>query len=249
MVWQGFSGRLKEVLGLEGSPVAVSYSMGPLGRGKEGRHWVCGALLDARDGATVNLSAENSACRGGTWHLGLGPRPSGEAYRALQKFLVEGEKICGTITAFNRMQALTTAPPLGLADFVVFSPLERAELRPDLVVFLCNPEQACRLLTLATFPDGLPPRVELLGSTCHMVVAYPIVSGELNVSLMDYTSRKHRPYRKEELFVSIPYHKMGGLMESIERSTAGTAPVEYPPEFRRLFREEAEEIAREGEGP
>ncbi len=241
IIWREFSGRLKEVFGLQGSPVAVSYSDKPISGAKRGKHFVCGALLDAHDGAIINLSAENSACREGTYRLGLGPAPKGKACLALQKFLVEGVKLYGSVMALRRRLALASPPPLGLANFVVFSPLERAELKPDLVVFLCNPEQACRLVTLTIYPDGLPPRVELLGSTCQMVISYPLVSGELNVSLMDYMSRRLRAYRTDELFVSVPYQKMASLMDSIERSGAGTAPMEYSAEFRRLYWGESEE--------
>ncbi|MCK5654077.1 MAG: DUF169 domain-containing protein [Dehalococcoidia bacterium] len=231
MVWQEYSKRLREVLGLEGSPIAVSYSMDPASKGKSGKHWVCQALLDARDGAIINLSKESSACPGGAWHLGLTPRPSGRADKALKRFLVEGEKLFCSIATFHRAMSLTTPPPLGLAEYVVFSPLEKAEIAPDLVVFLCNPEQACRLVTLATYPDGLPPKTEIVGSTCHMVIAYPVVSGELNISLLDYTSRKYQDYKPEELFVSIPYHKLPGLVGSIDLCSAGTAQVEFPTGF------------------
>jgi len=111
------------------------------------------------------------------------------------------------------------------------SPLEKAEIAPDLVVFLCNPEQACRLVTLATYPDGLPPKTEIVGSTCHMVIAYPLVSGELNISLLDYTSRKYQNYKPEELFVSIPYHRLPGLVGSIDVCSAGTAQVDLQTVF------------------
>lgn len=232
MVWQEYSKRLREVLGLEGSPIGVSYSMVPASKGKSGKHWVCQALLDAREGAIINLSQESCACPGGTWHLGLGPRPSGEADKLLKRFLVEGEKLFCSIATFHRAMTLTAQPPLGLAEYVVLSPLEKAEIAPDLVVFLCTPEQACRLVTLATYPDGLPPKTEIVGSTCHMVIAYPLVSGELNISLLDYTSRKYQNYKPEELFVSIPYHKLPGLVGSIDLCSAGTAKVEFIPGFR-----------------
>ena len=231
MVWQEYSKRLREVLGLEGSPIAVTYSMKPASGATQEKYAVCQALLDARDGAIINLNKESCACPGGVWHLGLGPRPSGEGDKLLKAFLVEGEKLMCSITTFHRAMALTTPPPLGLAEYVVLSPLEKAEIAPDLVVFLCNAEQGCRLVTLATYPDGIPPKTEIAGATCHMVIAYSIVSGELNISLLDYTSRKYQSYKSEELFVTIPYHKLPGLMDSIDLCSAGTAKVEFPPGF------------------
>jgi uncharacterized protein (DUF169 family) len=231
MTWREYSARLKEVLSLEGSPIAITYSMTPAAEAMAGRYMVCQALPAARDGAVINLSRETCACPGGVWHLGLGPRPSEKAFKNLQRFLVEGEKLYCSIAAFHRAMSLTSPPPLGLAEYVVLSPLERAEFMPDLVVFLCNAEQACRLVTLATYADGIPPKTEMQGSACHMAIAYPLVSGEMNVSLLDYTARKYMKYKPEELFVTIPYHKMAGLMWSIDRCSAGTAKVELPPGF------------------
>ena len=228
MIWQQYSARLTELLGLKGSPIAVTYSMSPASAASDGRYMVCQALREASQGAIINLSKETSLCPGGAWHLGLTPRPQGDDYKFLQRFLVEGEKLFCSIATFHRTMELTTQPPLGLAEYVVLSPLERAELRPDLVVFLCNAEQACRLVTLATYQDGIPPRLEAAGSACHMVIAYPLVSGEINVSLMDYTARRWQQYGADQLFVTIPYHKMGGLMDSIDVCSAGTAEVELP---------------------
>jgi len=236
MVWKEYSPRLKDLLKLSGSPIAVTYSMTPATGAKKARPAVCQALIDAHRGAIINITEETCGCPGGVWHLGLGPPPSGKGAEALKKFLVEGEKLFCTLATMHRTMRLTSAPPEGLAKYVVLSPLEKAEFMPDLVVFLCNPEQACRLVTLATFPGGKPPKLEIMGSTCHMVIGYPLVSGELNVSLMDWTDRSHRDYKPDELFVTIPYDLMHGLMWSVDRCGAGTAKFELPPEMRELAR-------------
>jgi uncharacterized protein (DUF169 family) len=221
--WRSYSSEIKRVLALKGSPIAVTYSMMPPWGTNGQRRSVCQALLQARSGAVVSLSKDSCNCPGGAWHLGLEPRPAGDIYRLWEEFLINGERLfCSPVTV-DRTMSSTSPPPLGRADHVVFSPLEKADLAPDLVVFLCNPEQACRLVTLATYPDGKPPKLEIAGSTCHMVIAYPLVTGEINVSLMDYASRRYQEYEPTELFVTIPYDRMSGLMWSLGRCGAGTA--------------------------
>ena len=79
----------------------------------------------------------------------------------------------------------------------------------------------------------------MAGATCHQAIAYPVVTGELNVSLMDYTSRRIRGYKPEDLLVSIPYHRFLGVMRSIDHCTAGRARMEIPESFRRLAGGEA----------
>ena len=234
MEWTDYANEIRDLLGLQGQPVAITYSMQSPSTSAGGKHRVCDAFLRARDGKIIDLTVSTSSCVGGTTRLGLGEHPKGEGDRALKEFLVDGEKLYCSIAAFNRSQALTMTPPLGLADHVVLSPLDKAEFRPDIILFICNAEQACRLVTLDLYDTGIPPRIEMTGSTCHQAVTYPIVTGQLNVSLMDYTSRHIRGYKAEDLLVSIPYHRFFGVMRSIDHCTAGCAKMEIPESFRRL---------------
>jgi uncharacterized protein (DUF169 family) len=233
MEWIDYAKKIKKVLDLEGSPIAVTYSLYPPKSCDKGNVRVCNAFLSVSKGKILDLTAENSACQGGTWHLGLGERPGGERDKALKEFLTKGEKIYCTITAFHRATSLTTPPPMGLAEHVVMSPMEKAEFKPDIVMFICNPHTASRLITLDVFETGIPPKVDLSGATCHQAIAYPIVTGETNISLMDFTSRKIRGYKLEDLIVSIPYHRFHGVMRSIDGCTAGTAKFEVPEFFRQ----------------
>jgi uncharacterized protein (DUF169 family) len=190
---------------------------------------VCEALKLVSEGREIVLTEKSSACLSGAWHLGLTPAPVGEEYKELAKFLVKGEKLCESYAAIYRMTTLITPPPYGLGDCIVMAPLDKAALPPDVIVFIVNPEQASRLLTLATFETGIPPKMEMYGPTCHQVIAYPVTRGEINVSVMDITSRKR--YRPDQLFVTIPGHKLARVMEAIDNRTAGTASFEVPPEM------------------
>jgi len=227
MEWKDYSEKLKQLLKIKGSPIAITYSMNPAKKYRKGKCRICDGLPLARNGEIINLNKETSSCRGASWHLGLTPKPSGEEFKSVQRFLVDGEKFCSSITVFHRMQTLTTPPPVGLAENVIISPLEKSENRPDLVLFICNVEQACRLLTLATYFDGVPPKVELTGATCHTAIAHSITTGEMNVSFIDYTSRKSKSYGPDELIFTIPYEKMDNLIKAIPLCSAGTAKVEY----------------------
>jgi len=237
MEWIKYAEEIRGLLRLEGSPIAVTFSTKAPSFSVGTKHRVCDAFLKARKGDTIDLTAETSVCRGGSMYLGLTEPPTGADNDALNDFLVNGEKLFCSVAAFGRMRSLTPKPPTGMTKHVVMSPLEKAEFRPDLVVFLCNAEQACRLLTLDGYDTGIPPRVYLCGATCHQVIGYPIVTGELNVSVMDYTSRRIKGYKAEDMFVAVPYHRLHGIMRSIPRCTAGTAKMEIPEAFRRAMSE------------
>ena len=117
--------------------------------------------------------------------------------------------------------------------------MNEAELPPDIVVFICNAEQGCRLVTLDTYATGIPPRPVMSGATCYQAITYPVVSGELNVSLMDYTSRRIKGFKPSDLIVSIPYHRFHGVMRGIDGCTAGRAKMEIPASFRRSAGDDA----------
>jgi uncharacterized protein (DUF169 family) len=221
--WQDYAKTLKDVLELKGSPVSITYTDKDLSHLAKDRCAACDAFARARQGETIVLNRENSTCQGGTWHLGLGPAPQGKPRERLTRFLVEGEKLFCSPAAFYRIN-LEAPPSEDLTRNIVICPLEEAELRPDVVLFFVNPEQACRLMTLATWSTGISPRCSFVGSTCHMAVTYPLLKGEINVVLEDFTTRRRHDYVQDELIFSIPYHQFHSIVEAVPHCTAGTAP-------------------------
>ena len=236
-IYEEYSTKLKSMLGMKSSPVSVTYTDTPAPDADGGKYWACYGLIVASQGKTVDLCLATSRCPGGTTHLGLGPAPKGPGYKHLRDFLVSGEKLCATYGALLRMQANTTPSPEGLADHVIYRPLEKTVADPELVLFIVNPKQACRLVTLLTFHDGKPLRPELGGSTCHQIIGYPLVSGEPTVALGDWTNRHPKKFTENDLFVSVPWYRMHNMMAAIPLCTAGEAKLEAPPEFAQVLKE------------
>jgi uncharacterized protein (DUF169 family) len=113
--------------------------------------------------------------------------------------------------------------------------MEKAESQPQLVIFICNAEQACRLLTFVTFFDGRMPAIKLGGPTCRMSIIYPLQSGEVNISFYDYTARKLCHVEKDKLLISIPYQLIPQMIENLDTCSGGRAKVEFPQEFRSFL--------------
>ena len=85
MIWQDYARQLKDVLGLDGSPVAVTFSNTPASNGKATKIMACGAFYQAaRKGVTFNITAETCACPGGATFLGLAV-PSPERAATVQR--------------------------------------------------------------------------------------------------------------------------------------------------------------------
>ncbi len=237
MEWQAWAERVTDLLGLETPPVAVTYVDTPPAGASTRKCRVCGALRAAAGGAVIDLSKENSTCPGGSLYLGLTPQPP-ERARAVREFLIHGEKLLSCPAAIYRSSFLSKVePPFELADHVVVSPLAQAEPRPDVVVFVCNPQQAARLVTLASYGTGEPMECDPTGALCKSVITYPLVTNRVNVSFGDITARRSEHYRDDELFLTLPYSHLRSAVDSIEVSSAGTAKGEIPAAMRRVLEE------------
>jgi uncharacterized protein (DUF169 family) len=185
----------------------------------------CAAFYHAaRRGTTFNVSAANSVCPGGLTSLGLGT-VSPEKAVLTRKFLIEGEKFRSCPAAFFRSRHLAQGQsPLGVARYAVIGPLKEMPFKPDLVLFLCSPAQASRLVTLATYETGIPLPAQLSGSTCNGAVTYPLSTGRVNVTFIDPSSRHLvKGFKDEDLIFSAPYFHVRSIVESIPLCTAGTA--------------------------
>ncbi|MDD5005035.1 MAG: DUF169 domain-containing protein [Candidatus Omnitrophica bacterium] len=232
---QEYSRIFKEIFNLQTSPVAIRCVKAKNVSADESKVRICRAILDAAKGQTSEVCRENNACFGANWHLGFSKIDDPKAIKMIKQFVVEGEKLFSSYEALDKLLSQIEDVPDNKDMCFVLSPLENTDSQPQLVVFVCNPEQACRLLTFVTFIDGVIPKIKIGGPTCRMAIMYPLISSEVNVSFQDYTARKLCKMDKDKLLVSIPFRLIPTIIGNIDKCSAGTAKVEYPQEFREFL--------------
>ena len=223
---------LKRVLGLQKEPLAISFTNEDITTGKYEKTSICRALKLAAEGDCFIIDEQMSTCPGGSRYCGFSGEITGDKKRRLQNFLTKGEKLTHSIVTFERMMKLSVSPPTGLADRIVMCPLEKAEIKPDMILFLCNGEQACRIISLDTYWDGLNPEGQLIGALCHTVISYTIMTGNTNISMGDWTARNHQQFEPDIVFVSVPYERLDNLIAAIPECSAGEAALNIPEEFQ-----------------
>ncbi len=228
---------LKALLDLEFSPVAVSCLEEPYLESLQKKMRICKGILDAGRGEVIQISRENNACFGAGWHLGFHNPGNPQVVNMIKKFVVEGEKLFSSYQALDHLLSQMEALPDNAHAHFVLSPLETAGFEPELVIFICNPEAACRLLALSVFIDGTMPKIKIGGPTCRMAIMYPLLAKEVNISFYDYPARRQCKVEKDKLLVSIPYARLPEIVESIDACSAGRARVEFPREFRAFLQE------------
>ncbi len=221
MDWQAWSAKLTRELKLANEPVAVTFT----GRAAPGhppareKASVCQALKRAAAGEFVTLTVETCGCPGGLVSLGLGQMPASGKER-LVEFLVNKEKVFCSRVAMHRGQE-TVPAPVGLASHVVFCPLSQAAILPDLVVFIGDPGTLHQVLSLASYWEGGSIKAELAGPACRTGLAYPVVTGQVGLSLFDFGARRLAGFAADQLLVSVPFHRMIGMMEALDRGVGG----------------------------
>ena len=221
MDWQAWAGRLKRELKLDTEPVAVTFA-GPAVAGMlmaQGKVSVCQALKRASEGDEATITVETCGCPGGLVSLGLGQTPPAGKER-LAEFLISKEKVYCSRVAIHRGQR-SVEPPAGLASRIVFAPLAKAELLPDLVVFVGTPGSLHQLLGWAGYWEGGSMKAELSGPACRTGIAYPIVTGEIGLSLLDFGARRLAGFAEGHLLVAVPWHRMLAVMEALAHGVGG----------------------------
>jgi len=233
--WQSQALILKELLGLEYSPVAVSISKEATPQDTDKKVRICRAILDAGRGSILQVSKTNNACFGASWHLGFQKISDPKILGMIKKFVVEGEKLFCSYQALDTLMSQMDEVGDNSGASFLLAPLEKCTFNPQLVIFIADAEAASRIFTLVTFLDGLMPKIKIGGPTCRLSIIYPLLTGEVNLSFYDYTARKICNVEKDKLLVSVPYSKLPRIIESIEKCSAGKAKIEYPQEFREFL--------------
>jgi uncharacterized protein (DUF169 family) len=156
--------------------------------------------------------------------LGLGQMPP-QGREKLVDFLVNKEKVYCSRMAIHRGQQ-TVVPPGGVASHILFAPLSRAGLLPDLVLFLGTPGALHPLLGFASYWDGRSLKAELSGPACRTGIAYPAVTGEIGLSLLDFGARRLARFAADQLLVAVPFPRMLGILHALNQGVGGRGEEE-----------------------
>ena len=218
-----FSARLKEVLGLDGSPVAEAILREkpegvPQWQGEP--IWVCGAIEYARRGDVFYVAGENISCPGKAF-IGIAePPPQWIA----ADYLVEGKKLYASRAAAARhIQEVWKNVPRAGGEYFAFAPLEKATFEPDAVIFIVKPLQAMRIMFLDAFETGFHELAPYCEPFCSGVMAGTIAHGKIGLDMLCPGSRQQARFKPEELGLGVPYDRMARIVRSIEGSQLGVA--------------------------
>jgi uncharacterized protein (DUF169 family) len=179
----------------------------------EGEKHHCKMIDEARYEKTVRYSLlENHKCDVGAAALGLskhcGEIQKGDFYYYLNCFdSIEGAR--------QTMKEMPMMPSMS-AKAIVYSPLEKAPMEPDVVIIVANPKTVMRISQALLYKKGGNFNTSLSGlqSFCSESVVRPIQEKQANLSLGCEGSRIFTRFEEEEMIIGIPIEMLEDITDA-----------------------------------
>ena len=210
--------KIKDKLGLEKSPVAIKLFLKeediPEGIPKiEANLRHCEMVQKAIEGETFYSTANEQQLCNGAGAIGL-MEPSekvksGEMHFSLGKFSSLG-------SAKRTVDAIPKIDPIMKA--ITYSPLETAPYNPDIVIIICNPQQAMYLSQAMIYTLGGRFQAHFAGiqSLCGDAVAGPYTTKKPNITFGCEASRKFADIKPYEVIVGMNGENIGCIVNALE---------------------------------
>jgi len=190
---------------------------------------VCvGMTMCRKYGWTVGITADDNACPIAAYTYGWSEAEAG-AKKALADFMVVMKYAASEEAAKTAMDAVEQVRlTKGRYAGVVFSPLERTRIEPDLVMLFCNPAQLMRLVHGATQETGVPLQSIFSGrgGTCTEGVLQTFKSHQPKVVLPGNGDRVWAMVQDDEMAFAIPANWLDRVTRGLE-ATHETG-IRYP---------------------
>lgn len=207
---------LVEKLRVKRQPVAITYCQDGPPDGYEPVDVVaCAIVRHAENGRRIYVNPSHHDCWVGQYHLGWLPDADplitqGEYLTMAQGFFTEKGARCNKEQSYSlpegTISALAAAPLHDVPDGVPV----------DLLVCICDAQQAMQIAGAASVREGTFPYGELGPSACASIFAAPWHTQNSVFALGDGGGRMHNRVGTGEMFISIPRHHFRYIIELVE---------------------------------
>lgn len=216
--------KMVDVLELGTLPVAVKFhetADGDYSQKRKMRY--CQALMLARHGEEVVLTAENIACPAAAAAFGFKPLPE----RIAEGDMLVNLGLFAHPTAAKHTMAFMPRLEMGKYEAVHLTPLSRSEgLVPDVVVVEGLPEQLMWIILASVFNTGgrLNFETGVFQATCVDATVVPFMKEKVNACFGCYGCREASDINSSETVMGFP----GGMLEEVVDALSRLAAKALP---------------------
>lgn len=180
---------------------------------------VCvGMTMTRKYGWTVGMTAEDNACPIVAYTYGWSESEP-DTKNALMEFMKAMNYAANDAAVKTAMESIGKLK-LNKGEYggVIFSPLERSKIEPDLVMLFCNPAQLMRLVHGATQETGgsINSIVSGKSGTCTEGILKTFKTREPNVVLPGNGDRVWAMTQDEEMAFAIPINFLDSVIRGLE---------------------------------
>ncbi|MDY3118521.1 MAG: DUF169 domain-containing protein [Peptoniphilus sp.] len=175
----------------------------------------CGAVRAAACGHSLKIPRGKFRCKSAERFFGIDPVDSananGENWYRLGMY--SNEKISCNI---RKRQVRIPGEHYGVA----IKPLEEWEHVPQVILIFDLPYNVMRIVQGYSYVFGQSEKLRVLGNqaVCYESTTLPLMTDEINLSLLCIGTRHRAGWAKEDLSVGIPGDKFAGVIEGLEKT-------------------------------
>ena len=206
-----------EKFAFETPPVAVKFlSKQPdMVKRLEEKLALCEMLKKAQEGKAFFAGADNHTCEAGLYVLGQAdvgvPFASGE--------FGAGLKIFEAPRSASRLYLHIPKIGRGIVNYVAFSPLEKLQFEPDLLILLADTHQTEIVLRAMSYRSAkvwVSKFTPAIG--CAWTYSYPFLTGELNyfITGMGHGMKRRELFPAGRQIISIPFDLLPSLLQTLQ---------------------------------
>jgi uncharacterized protein (DUF169 family) len=176
---------------------------------------LCEMLKEAQDGNAFFADVQNHTCEAGPYVLGqteIGePFANGE--------FGAGLKIFEEPRSASRLYQYIPKIGRGIVHYVAFSPLDKLNFEPDLLILLAGTDQTeiiLRALSYRSAKIWVSKYSPAIG--CAWTFSYPFLSGELNyfITGMGHGMKRRKLFPEGRQIISIPFDLLNSLLQTLQ---------------------------------
>jgi uncharacterized protein (DUF169 family) len=217
-----YGDKLKTILGLRHEPVAVRLIREgedpPKHQLSDKQMSHCQAVASATRGNSFVLMKDMQECKVGASSLGMAETPdkvrSGEFHFGMGAH--------DTVDATAKMIAARSEVNFK-AKGAAYSPLSKADFKPDVVIIEDIPERVYWFVALSTAKEG--GRVKFstapFQAACVDCIAVPLATGSANISIGCFGCRKRTEIAKDEMLIGVPFQLIPEMTKTLAKYKDG----------------------------
>jgi uncharacterized protein (DUF169 family) len=191
---------------------------------RNNKSFYCNLVKKAAEGAHRKAALSNFACETSAKLLGL--EDFYETKEGIDGWLESGLYANRTIA---EQEFYSVFPVKEHTKGIEVGPLSKMAVDPDVVIIICKPYQAMRLVQGYTYHYGFKKDFQLsgMGGVCFESTVLPLVNNEFTVSLLCSGTRFVNQWPEEMMMVSFPFTMAKNLLKGVRMTAQRCEPDPY----------------------